>query len=417
MSMLRSSLRGALFTVVCVAYAASAKAQCEITGSTVICPDSSVTLCAPTAPGYRWADTEGNVMSTNQCVTVLTPGTYRVYTYDPGLDMWWGCAHTVSVAPPESCFVAPPAPPRIDPLPDTLACPRPASWWARQCRREGDRRALMSMDELEAIGACVDARSDLFGWNETAGGLCRVLRQHDFGDLRARTYRQFAAVLANLCASSGSMTRRDGRLYGIGEDAVFRTFFGATTVGAWVDATESELAQLQGASLKDKGVRAAYRRIFGEAWAIGHGVGLKVGCPMPSSDDEEDSSVMAALGSEADLEQPLSPVAMPNPFHGSTRFAFTVPDASGADVDMSVFDVAGRRMASLARGRYGVGSHVVQWDGRGLDGSRARAGMYFLRGRIGNVDVTTSVMKIESGREPSIRSGPVAPSAPRARSA
>ena len=398
MSMLRSSLRGALFTLACVAYAASARAQCEVTGPTLICPDSSVTLCAPNAAGYRWTDTNGTQFATSQCVTINAPGTYRIYTYDPSIDMWWACSHTVSLAPPESCLPPPPPPPTIDPTPDTLACPRPASWWAKQCRGQGDRRQMLDAAELEAIGAFVDQRSELFAWEHSRDGFCQTLRHSDLTDLRTRTHRQFAAVLANLCASSSSMARRDGRLFGLGEGAAFRTFFGTTTVGAWVDATDHELMQLQGARLKDKAVSAAYRRLFGEAWAIGHGNGLDAECPMAPSDMEaEDASVIAALGDDAEADQDvrIAAVAMPNPFHGSTRFAFTVPDASGAEVEMSVFDVAGRRMASIARGRFPVGTHVVQWDGRGLDGSRARAGMYFLRGRIGNVDVTTSVMKVE----------------------
>jgi hypothetical protein len=403
MTRLRSSLWGVLFGVACVAYAASAQAQCEITGRTVICPDATVQLCAPTSPDYMWVDEEGNVLSRAQCITAVLPGTYRAYTYDAGLDVWWGpCVHVVSTAPAESCMATPPPPPPPPPAPelDTLACPRPASWWAKQCRREHGRRAELSAADLAAIGAQVDERSQLFAWGEPGSGLCRTLGQKENTDLRRRTLRQYAAVLANLSARHAGATQRGGNVFGLGADAGFSTFFGATTVGAWVNAADAELVQLDGASLKDKGVRAAYRRIFGEAWAIGHGVGLDMDCPMPpAGEDDEDSSVLAALGEESELEAdlgaPLAPVAMPNPFHGSTRFAFTVPDASGADVDLSVFDVAGRRMATLARGHLGAGQHVVQWDGRGLDGSRARAGMYFVRGSIGQAQVTTSVLKVE----------------------
>lgn len=255
---------------------------------------------------------------------------------------------------------------------------------------------LLDASALAAIAACADGRPELFAWADAGAGLCRALRPAEATDLRLRTHRQFAAVLANLCAADADLAKRDGRLLGLGEAASFTTFFGRTTVGAWARATDAELVRLRSLPLKDKGVRAAYRRIFGEAWAIGHGVGLKTSCPMPPAPaDGEDSSVMAALGPDEDLEAPPAPVAMPNPFRGSTRFAFTVPAAAGADVDLGVFDVAGRRMASLARGSFAAGSHVVAWDGRGLDGSRARAGMYFVRGRIGKAEVMTSVMKIE----------------------
>ena len=403
MSKLRSSLRGVLFTIACAGYAASAEAQCEITGRTVICPDSSVVLCAPASPDYMWVDEEGNLLSRNQCITAMYPGSYRVYTFDAGLDAWWGpCVHTVSVAPAESCMAAPPPPPPPPPAPslDTLACPMPASWWSRPCRHDTGKHAQLGAAELAAVGAAADERSQLFSWGSPGDGLCRVLGQRDGMDLRFRTHRQFVAVLANLCAREAALAKRGGQVFGLGADANFSTYFRATTVGAWANAADAELVQLRGASLKDKGVRAAYRRIFGEAWAIGHGLGLVTDCPLPpDAEDAEDSSVLAALGEDSELEaEPaasLAPVAMPNPFHGSTRFAFSVPPGMGADVDVSVFDLAGRRMATIARGRFESGAHVVQWDGRGADGSRARAGMYFVRGRVGQDEVRIAVMKVE----------------------
>lgn len=243
----------------------------------------------------------------------------------------------------------------------------------------------------------MDERSANFGFADRAAGFCGVLNRGQKMDLRQRTQRQYAAVLANLCARASASSRRSGAAFGLGAEAVFRACSRSTTVGDWALATETELAHLSGASLKDKAVRAAYRRIFGEAWAIGHGVGLARACPLPPETVEaEDLSVLAALGPDAeDFDAALTPVAMPNPFHGSTRLAFTIADAAGADVEMGVFDVAGRRVASLARGRLGAGAHVVQWDGRGLDGARARAGIYFVRGRIGQAEISTSVMKVE----------------------
>jgi hypothetical protein len=415
MSILRSSLRGALFAVASVAYAASAGAQCEVTGRTVICPDSTVELCAPPSGGYRWVDENGTVISTQQCITINAPAVFRVYTYDAGMDVWWGpCVHSVSAAPPESCAaVVPPPPPPPPPTPppgtnppptpppaprtemDTLACPRPASWWARQCRRDGDRHVLLDAASVAAVAQCVDERGAVFAWADAGSGFCRAIRASDNADLRQRTLRQYAAVLANLCATQAAMAQRGGTRFGLGPDVKLAWSSTSRTVGEWASAAGSELASLQGASLKDKRVKGAYRRIFTEAWEIGHGVGMKTSCPVPQDGEGEDSSVLAALGPDATDAADLAPVATPNPFHGAARLTFTVPDAAGADVELAVFDVAGRRMASLARGWLGAGPHVLQWDGRGLDGARARAGMYFVRGRIGQAEVTTSIMKIE----------------------
>lgn len=69
----------------------------------------------------------------------------------------------------------------------------------------------------------------------------------------------------------------------------------------------------------------------------------------------------------------LSPAA-PNPFRQSTRLAYTLPAAGR--VDLGVFDVGGRRVASLFHGLAGAGPHVALWDGRLPDGGLAPAGIY-----------------------------------------
>jgi hypothetical protein len=67
----------------------------------------------------------------------------------------------------------------------------------------------------------------------------------------------------------------------------------------------------------------------------------------------------------------------PNPLSSSTRIRFLLPHAGPAG--LSVFDAAGRRVAVLARGNLGAGEHLLRWDARREDGSRAAPGIYFLR--------------------------------------
>ena len=66
-----------------------------------------------------------------------------------------------------------------------------------------------------------------------------------------------------------------------------------------------------------------------------------------------------------------------NPFRGSTRIAWEMP--AQASVRLSVFDVQGRRVRTLADGNFGPGLHDVAWDGRTDGGQPAAAGSYFLR--------------------------------------
>ena len=64
----------------------------------------------------------------------------------------------------------------------------------------------------------------------------------------------------------------------------------------------------------------------------------------------------------------------PNPFNPSTRIDFTLerPEA----VEIGVFDLAGRRVATLHSGLLGAGEHRVTWDGRTDSGASVPTGQY-----------------------------------------
>jgi len=66
----------------------------------------------------------------------------------------------------------------------------------------------------------------------------------------------------------------------------------------------------------------------------------------------------------------------PNPFAEETRIGFDLPMRSR--VKLEVFDLAGRRVATLAEGEYEPGRHSVMWDRRGASG-RVPAGVYTCR--------------------------------------
>lgn len=74
--------------------------------------------------------------------------------------------------------------------------------------------------------------------------------------------------------------------------------------------------------------------------------------------------------------------AYPNPFNPRTRIAFAL--ARTGSVRLEVFDVAGRRVAVLAEGEFGAGSHTVQWNGTGARGESLASGTYYCRLRVGN---------------------------------
>ncbi|MGD9403063.1 MAG: FlgD immunoglobulin-like domain containing protein, partial [bacterium] len=73
----------------------------------------------------------------------------------------------------------------------------------------------------------------------------------------------------------------------------------------------------------------------------------------------------------------ISLSATPNPFTSATSVAFALPRED--DVSLSVYDIRGRVMKTLASGRHEAGIYAIEWDGRDLHGRRAAPGVYFLR--------------------------------------
>ena len=70
-------------------------------------------------------------------------------------------------------------------------------------------------------------------------------------------------------------------------------------------------------------------------------------------------------------------LAQPNPMRGSTSIAFQLPKTS--HVELSVFDVAGRRVKTLVSEERAPGVHRVRWDGTTSAARQAGGGVYFYR--------------------------------------
>ncbi|MDH4338734.1 MAG: T9SS type A sorting domain-containing protein [Candidatus Krumholzibacteria bacterium] len=81
---------------------------------------------------------------------------------------------------------------------------------------------------------------------------------------------------------------------------------------------------------------------------------------------------------------------VPNPFSTETMVSFTLPERG--DVKLAVYDVAGRRVATLFSGEQGAGDHSVEWNGVGDNGERVGAGVYFVRIEAGKQTVTRKLL-------------------------
>jgi hypothetical protein len=86
------------------------------------------------------------------------------------------------------------------------------------------------------------------------------------------------------------------------------------------------------------------------------------------------SSVAVMLDPRPGVVSGLS--SSPNPASGEIRFAFTL--ARAADVDLAVYDVMGRKVATVFQGPREAGRSELRWNGRGAAG-KLESGIYFAR--------------------------------------
>jgi agmatine/peptidylarginine deiminase len=67
----------------------------------------------------------------------------------------------------------------------------------------------------------------------------------------------------------------------------------------------------------------------------------------------------------------------PNPFNPTTEIAFDLPET--AEVELAVYDVAGRKVATLVDGITEPGRHRASWNGTDDAGRSVASGVYFFR--------------------------------------
>ena len=76
----------------------------------------------------------------------------------------------------------------------------------------------------------------------------------------------------------------------------------------------------------------------------------------------------------------LSPLAAgPLPFRGGSMNINFASDGGSLETELALFDLQGRKVRTILRGRYPVGMQQATWDGRNDGGQMTASGAYFLR--------------------------------------
>ena len=69
--------------------------------------------------------------------------------------------------------------------------------------------------------------------------------------------------------------------------------------------------------------------------------------------------------------------AYPNPFNNATTISFYVPRTAGGNVELKVYDIAGRLVKTLCVSENRWGYQKVTWDGRSVHDKQVGSGIYF----------------------------------------
>src|SRR5262245_31385022 len=89
-------------------------------------------------------------------------------------------------------------------------------------------------------------------------------------------------------------------------------------------------------------------------------------------------ALVLALNGPTDATPPMRRFALqqnaPNPFNPTTQIRFDLSD--GQDIELSVYDVTGRKVVTLARGAFPAGPHVIAWNGRTESSLPVATGVY-----------------------------------------
>jgi hypothetical protein len=100
-----------------------------------------------------------------------------------------------------------------------------------------------------------------------------------------------------------------------------------------------------------------------------------------------------------EVETPTLPTAyslsqnFPNPFNPTTSIEFSLPRSGFVTLD--VFDVQGRRVATLVSEELQAGLKHIDWDGRDRTGSEVASGVYFYRLQVNDFSSTRKMLLLK----------------------
>lgn len=321
-------------------------------------------------------------------------GSYSIAAHVEGESQAPPCGELTGLVDDATCTV------ECESTPPVLACPRRVNFWAGQCAcARGERGHVQySCDEMNAMAACIDDHSTFFAWDDDLTSFCSVISPPTPEKQRGQAKRQFAALLANVCAGELGLLANNGDIVSLPLDTPISGacdgLVDADNVGELIKVVDELLTSLEGQSLDDPAVKEAYGKIITCLDRINHGIGIPFDpeeCVAAGNSVAEalvdqrllgssQTGVSAGLG--ADLFKP-----MPNPFTQGSRMAYSVSGPEVAQVEISIYNTAGQKVRTLVSSAQAPGRYEANWDGRNDRSAEVPAGVYFYRSVIGGESI------------------------------
>ena len=92
------------------------------------------------------------------------------------------------------------------------------------------------------------------------------------------------------------------------------------------------------------------------------------------------------------LTSKLSLIATKNPFIHTTDLRFALP--SECDVNITIYDISGKKLNELTNKKYTAGIYKIKWDGKDSNRKTLPSGFYFAKMTTGNKSLSTKIIKL-----------------------
>jgi subtilisin-like proprotein convertase family protein len=165
-----------------------------------------------------------------------------------------------------------------------------------------------------------------------------------------------------------------------------RTGSSAANINTWYDAETEPDGPGSMADFAGEWAEGQWELFVADLAGVDTGIlhtwGLRLAFPPDASGLEEISSGIPEVHF---LER-----SSPNPFAILTSLRFGLP--GDEEVRLAVYNVQGRKVATVAAGRYAAGIHTISWDGSDTSGSQVASGIYFCRFTAGSYSATRRIV-------------------------